>query len=219
MEDGQTQSSPDSQGDFSSADDLRRQVLETVKRFKGNWMELGRYLNLVNSAQTFRAWDYSSFSGYCTRELRLRKQTVDKLLRSYAFLAREEPGYLKDALSGDSVVADVECVNVLRKARSRKDINEKDYGRIRQAVLEGGAEPREVGRQYRSLLAAAREEPADSREAWERCRVEKGKRVLTSLRRLRESLASERYFSRKVVDDLSLLIRRVEEELAAEPGQ
>jgi len=200
-------------------DNLRNQVIATVRRFRGNWVDLSKCLALVESEQSYRSWGYGSFSGYCTGELKLKKLTVEKLLRSYRFLAREETSYLKDVLDPaerTSSVADLESVNVLRKARSSKRISEDDYRRIRSAVLDDGASPREVGSQYRSLLEAARQEPADSREAWERRRKDTVRRTLVSLRRIKENLISDRYLSAEIAEDVKTLILKIENEFSRE---
>ena len=78
---------------------LRFQVLSAVKKFKGNWLDLGRFISLVQQKQLFKEWDFSTFDGYCTRELKLRQATVTKLLRSYIFLKKEEPIYLSRKMS------------------------------------------------------------------------------------------------------------------------
>ncbi len=121
--------------------DLRRRVLTTVKRFKGNWIDLGRCLAEVQAEGSFRGWGYDTFSDYCARELKIRKATADKLLRSYRFLRTEEPEFLSRVQrpeDGPETVPDVESVNVLRRARSNRGIAAEDYSGIRSAVLDEG---------------------------------------------------------------------------------
>lgn len=206
-------------GEENDPERLRRRVLETVRRFKGNWVELGKYLSLVEEEQAYRRWEFADFWAYCTRELKLKKPTVVKLLNSFRFLAREEPGYLKGALErGGSAapVADVESVNYLRRARDSREIPETEYRRMRTSVFDEAAAPREVGKQYRSLLQAARESAEDSEAAWERRSLETARRALVSLRRVREGLESGSCLSAAVLADLKALIGRIEGELSRE---
>ena len=69
---------------------LRFHVLDAVKRFKGNWLELGRFVSAVEKQGVFRDWGFATFDSYCTRELKLKRPTVVKLLNSFRFLKKEE---------------------------------------------------------------------------------------------------------------------------------
>ncbi len=196
---------------------LRFQVLESVKKFKGNWLELGSYVNLVRKSQSFKKWGFPTFQVYCTRELKLKELTVNKLLRSYRFLQKEEPGFLSSALEEETPTAEIpdyESVDILRKALSRKQISGEDYEKMRSAVFQSEVQPRELGRQYRSLLAAAREADVDPEEAWERNRRDAVKRVLASLRKVRATMETTRIVQAGIINSLKKLIEQVEEEIA-----
>ncbi|MFH1038007.1 MAG: hypothetical protein V1789_04980 [PVC group bacterium] len=198
---------------------LRFQVLDAVRKFKGNWLELGRFVSVVGKKQSFREWGFPTFESYCTRELKLRQQTVDKLLRSYLFLKREEPASLSAFLEdGDRIekLPDYESVNVLRMARAKKAISEEDYGKLRSAVFDDEMRPKEIGRQYRSLLQAARESTLDPEEAWATKRQEALKRVLGSLRTVKNTVELSQLLPAAGIETLKKLIAQVEEELVRE---
>ncbi|HPQ67274.1 MAG TPA: hypothetical protein PLI51_11160 [bacterium] len=199
--------------------DLRRRVLSTVKRFKGNWIDLGRCLAEVQAEGSFQGWGYDTFADYCTRELKIRKTTADKLLRSYRFLRAEEPEFLSRVQrpeAGPETVPDVESVNLLRRARSNRGIAAEDYSGIRSAVLDEGVQAREAGKLYRDLLAAVREETPSAPDVWEARRSRLLKGSLVSLRRVRANLENGNYVPARVLDRLKETIRELEAEIAGE---
>ena len=160
----------------------------------------------------------TGFDSYCTKELKLRKQTVGKLLRSYKFLKKEEPSFLSTALTGEEPeeIPNYENVNILRRARSREEIDDEEYRKMRSAVLNSEVEPRELGRQYRSMLDAARQAEKDPEEAWAERRRQTLKRTLGSLKRLKNNLSASGFMPEKGLETLDRLIRQVEDELSRE---
>src|SRR5215470_19463387 len=70
-------------------------VLERAKRFKRTWIELAEALVGVRESETFLRWGYGSFDEYVTRELKLKRGTVDKLCASYGFLRANAPKLLR----------------------------------------------------------------------------------------------------------------------------
>ena len=69
-------------------------VLSSAKRFKSSWVELGEKLLEVQRRGLFREWGYDSFEDYCTREIRIKKPTAQKLTHAYRYLKKEEPELL-----------------------------------------------------------------------------------------------------------------------------
>ena len=199
-------------------DSLRYHVLDAVKRFKGNWLELGRFVSVVEQQGTFRDWGFPTFDSYCTRELKLRRPTVVKLLNSFRFLKREEPDFLSSALSaGEKAdLPDYESVNILRQARAKKAIAGEDYDRLRSAVFEEEVPAKELGRQYRGLLQSARETVLNPEEAFARKRKESLKRILGSLRTIKNTVELSHLLPAGGLETLKKLIAQVEEELAGE---
>lgn len=195
---------------------IRFQVLSAVKKFKGNWLDLGRFIALVKKKQLFKEWNYATFDGYCTKELKLRSSTVEKLLKSYMFLKKEEPEYLSrkmDPESKDREIPNYESVNVLRMARQKKAISENEYGKLHSAVFKEELEPQEVGRQYRNLLQSVRAAEMDPEEAWARKRRQSLKKVLGSLRALKNNIELTHLLPAEGISILQKLIEQVENEL------
>ena len=45
----------------------------------------------------YEEWGYPTFESYCLAELRIKKQTADKLVRNFSFLDKHEPERVKAA--------------------------------------------------------------------------------------------------------------------------
>ena len=180
-----------------------------MKKFKGNWLELARFVSVVHSRRAFVQWGFITFDSYCTRELKLRKQTVEKLMRSYYFLEREEPDYLRSA---DARPADYESVNILRRARARKQLPPEAYTHLRASVLEDGLPPKELTQRHQDILRPGGEPPEPERE-----RREALKRVLSSLKNTQQVLETRDLMPGLRLDSLTDLIRRIEDELSRPP--
>ena len=153
-----------------SPETLRYRVLESAKTFKSSWMELGQYLYAVQKDKLFKDWGYGTFEAYCAKEIGIRQQTAVKLLRSYYFLEKEEPAYLKRRSADGEKPTQVpvfEAVNALRLARQSDKISEKDYEKIREEVLVKGGEAAEVKKKIKYFLktAPAKEAPLEERKA------------------------------------------------------
>jgi hypothetical protein len=201
--------------DVLEPESLRFHVLDAVKRFKGNWLELGRFVSVVEKKGAFRDWGFATFESYCTRELKLKRPTVVKLLNSFRFLKKEEPDFLSSALSAGekAELPDYESVNILRQARAKKAISGEDYTRLRSAVFEEEVPAKELGRHYRGLLQSAREAALDPEEAFLLKRKESLKRILGSLRTIKNTVELSRLLPAPGVETLKKLISQVEDEL------
>ena len=153
-----------------SPESLRYRVLESAKNFKNSWIELGQYLYAVYKDKLFKDWGYGTFEAYCAKEIGIRQPTAMKLLKSYYFLEKEEPQYLKkrsDEESKPTETADLDSVNALRLVKANENISERDYEKIREEVLDKGQEPAEVKKKIKYLLkvAPAKELPLEDRKA------------------------------------------------------
>ena len=107
------------------AGSLRYHILENAKNFKVSWVELGRALYTVWKEKLYKDWGYTTLDAYTGKEIGIRKQTAMKLLKSYYFLEKEEPQYLKqEYIQGAeaSVIPSYESVDLLRQAKTRGDL-------------------------------------------------------------------------------------------------
>ncbi|MBU3759573.1 MAG: hypothetical protein FGM27_06540, partial [Candidatus Omnitrophica bacterium] len=53
----------------TASDALRQKTIETAKRHKASWIELGQYLFTIHRDKAFKSWGFLSFETYCVKEL------------------------------------------------------------------------------------------------------------------------------------------------------
>jgi hypothetical protein len=164
-------------------DSERYQVLVSVRRFKSSWAELGEWLTRVANSGLFREWGYDSFETYCTKEIRIRRQTADKLLLAYRFLEREEPGAL--ARREQRPLPDYRSVDLLRQAREEQHFPAEEYQTLREAVFEEERSLPAVRKQYRDL-DAPRQPLAERNDRQLRAALAAARRLQTALAPLSE---------------------------------
>ncbi len=137
----------------------RFQVLESARRFKSSWVELGERLIAVNEKKLYREWGYVTFEEYCAKEVRIKKPTALKLTRAYRFLEKEEPQMLarQEELRP---LPDYRSVDLLCKARE-EGLAEEPYHDLRRAVLEEERSHPTILKRYRDVAPPP---PQDERE-------------------------------------------------------
>lgn len=193
---------------------IRYQVLNNVRNFKTSWIELGQLLYGVWKDKLYKDWGYSEFETYVSKEIGIQKLTALKLLRSYSFLEKEEPLYLKKEHNENADAAAVpvyESVDVLRRAKNNKDIDEKDYSRIRKYVLEEGKSEKEVKKDLAQIIKQQEENDPD--EAREKKRMTVLKRFLGILKALNTEIKVTKMLPDKIVKETDELIKKLEFEL------
>ena len=134
---------------------FRYQVLESAKSFKSSWIELGQFLFTIYRDKLYKDWGYLTFEAYCAKEIGIRQNTAVKLLKSYAFLEKEEPQFVKPESMEERKpdrIPSYESVNALRLAHENEKISEAQYDKIRQDVLEDVKEDAEVKKKIKYIL-------------------------------------------------------------------
>lgn len=187
-------------------DSFRYKVLDSAKSFKSSWIELGQYLFTIYKDKLFKDWGYLTFEAYCAKEIGIRQATAVKLLKSYSFLEREEPAFLKNQSLDEtkpSQIPSYESVNALRLAKASDRISESDYKKIREDILENPKEDTEVKKKIRYILKSHSKPLSD--EEKEEKKDASLKRILTSLRNTKNEL-QELSFPGKVVKQIDELI-------------
>lgn len=192
---------------------LRYRILQSVKNFKMSWIDLGQALYSVWKDKLYRDWGYLTFEAYTSKEIGIRKDTAMKLLKSYYFLEREEPQYLKKDFNETSEVPlmpSYESVNALRLAKNKKELNEEDYLSLKRGVFEKGKEARDVKKDL-TLLIRQREE-LSPQEAREKRKAVTVKRLLSTLKTLKNEAEVARLLPANIIKDISNLIDKLEAE-------
>lgn len=193
---------------------LRYQILNNAKNFKTSWIDLGQALYTVWKDKLYKDWGFLTFDAYSSKEIGIRKNTALKLLKTYYFLEKEEPrvldkGYAetKDA----SEVPSYESLDVLRLAKKKQLLDEDDYRRFKNDVLEKGRDAREVKKDLTALMK--QREEIEPEEARKRKREATIKRLLTTLRSLKAEIEITKVLPSDVLKQTKTLIDRVEAEL------
>ena len=132
-----------------SPESERYQVLATAKQFKSSWVELGEWLARISNKQQFSEWGFASFEDYCTKEIRIRRQTAEKLLLAFRFLERKEPGLLER--KEGRPLPDYRSVDLLRQADEEQHFSMAEYGELRQAVIEDERSHPAITKQFRDI--------------------------------------------------------------------
>lgn len=195
---------------------LRYHILESAKNFKCSWVELGRSLYSVWKDKTYKEWGYASFDVYAAREIGIRKQTAMKLLKSYYFLEKEEPQYLKDEYAASSQPAQLpsyESVNILRQAKNNKDLDEDDYCVLKKEIFEKGKDAQEIKKNLGVIIRQRQELDPETIRQEKRGAVLN--RLLGQLRMLKRQVEALKLLSGPLVKDLDNLIKNISQEISA----
>ena len=195
-------------------DSLRYHILESAKNFKTSWIELGRSLYSVWKDKMFKEWGYGTFEAYTGQEIGIRKQTAMKLLRSYYFLEKEEPAYLKEDYA-DSVeaakVPSYESIEVLRLAKNKKALDNEDYTKLKKEIFEKGRDARQVRKDLTALIRQREElEPA---EAYRKRKLATLKRFLGILKSLKQEIEISKFLPSPIIKEAADLIKKLEAEI------
>ncbi len=194
---------------------LRYKVLQSARNFKTSWIELGNYLQAVFQEKLYKRWGYTSFESYCSREIAIKTTTALKLLRSYYFLESEESAFLKERLSDTGKVValpSVDSVDILRRARCRKNLDADDYRSLRNCVLEKGEEPKEVRYKLKNILEAYA--GGETEEEEKKRRKATISRCLGVLRTIKREIELSNVLPRKIIREIDRLVAEIETEVS-----
>jgi len=197
--------------DQMDADSMRYAVLRNAKAFKTSWVDLGQALYTVWKDKLYKNWGYTEFDTYTAKEIGIRKGTALKLLRSYYFLENEEPHYLKEEYRQKEdarTVPTFEAVNALRMAKKKKEIDREDYADIKKKVLENGRTEQEVRRNLTQLIRQREElNPEEARKKRQQVLL---RRLISSLKSIREELRASKMLPASVLSDTNKLLSKLE---------
>jgi len=193
---------------------LRYRILVSVKNFKTSWIDLGQALYSVWKDKTYKEWGYNTFEAYTSREIGIKKQTAMKLLKSYYFLEKEEPAYLKKdyrETADAAAVPSLESVDVLRLAKNKKTLDGDDYAHLKKDIFEKGKDAREVKKDL-ALLIRQREE-LEPEEAREKRKLATVKRFLSILKSLKEELETAKFLPFPLIKEADNLLKKIQAEI------
>lgn len=123
------------------AEGLRAAARESARRFKASWFDLAKYLVRVRDEECWQDWGYPSFEAYCSKELRIKRATAQKLVASYGFLARHEAERIA---APPKHVPPVEVIEVLSRAEERGQLDGEAYAELRDTLWDEEARPQAI---------------------------------------------------------------------------
>ena len=128
----------------------RYQVLATARQFKSSWVELGEQLIKVKHQGEFQGWGYDTFDDYCSREIRIRKETARKLTLAYRYLEQEEPELIS-AERRLQPLPDYRAIDLLRQAREEQGFSDEEYAQLRESVIDNERSLPTLQKQFREV--------------------------------------------------------------------
>jgi hypothetical protein len=188
----------------------RYRVLNSARRFKSSWVELGEELLKVNQEHLYRNWGYESFEDYCTKEVRIKKPTALKLTRAYNYLAKEEPQLLTRQAELNPL-PDYRTIDLLRQARQEEQLSVEQYDALRKTALEQSRSHPTVLKQFKEMTTADSDPQAE--------RLRHCKSALSATRRLLGSLENLDHLADAYQAPLMELLELLEGETAEQDSQ
>jgi len=195
---------------------LRYHILESAKNFKSSWIELGRSLYSVWKDKAYKEWGYVNFDIYVSREIGIRKATAMKLLKSYYFLEKEEPQYLKADYAESASAAQIpgyESVDILRQAKNKKVLDEDDYNNLKKEIFEKGRDSQELKKNLGVIIRQRQE--LEPQEAQEKRKLATLRRLVGQLRMLKQEVQLLKMLPMPLVKELGEMIKKIESQMPA----
>lgn len=193
---------------------IRYMVLKNAKDFKTSWIELGRALYSVWKDKLYKEWGYAEFDTYSAKEIGIRKQTAVKLLKSYYFLEKEEPHLLEKDYTQSQEAAQIpsfEAVDVLRLAKSKKNLDQEDYQNLKKEVFEKGKDARDLKKNLAVIIRERQE--LEPQEAEKQKKIAVVRRLLGTLKSLKKEIEVLKLLPASFIKETASLIEKLEAEI------
>lgn len=195
-------------------DTIREQVVEYSKDFKTSWLNLGRHLYAIWQDKLFYGWGFEKFENYTEEELGLKKQLCQKLLKTYLFVEENEPQYLDVDFKGsrDAVnVPNYDAVDVLRLARSKRELNKHDYAMLKAEVFDKGKDASEVRKELTAIMKERKVvDPEEERDNRNEAAI---KKLLGALDTFKKDMEVLKLISKDVLDEAEGLMKKLKEQI------
>ena len=197
-----------------SNEELREKTVESAKKHKASWIQLGQHLFSIYKNKLYKEWGYQAFETYCQKELSIRDTTASKLIKSYSFLEKEEPRIVKPDFTEEETprkIPDYESVNLLRLAKNNKNIPTNEFAELRNDVLNEGKEVKEVRAQVKKILET--HAPKDTPELKDQKRGSILRRLIGFLNGAKTQLAEEDLVPDYLLKQIDALTQKLEDQL------
>ncbi|MBF0510910.1 MAG: hypothetical protein HQL13_01135 [Candidatus Omnitrophica bacterium] len=203
---------------MESSDALRAHIALYAKNFKLSWIELGQGLYGVWRDKLYLGWGFEKFEDYVIRELGLKKPLALKLVKTYFFVEQDEPVYLKKEFAKEREtvhVPGVEGLDVLRLARTKKELTRDDYTKLRKDIFEKGKEASVVRKDLTAIIKERKKvNPEEEREARHEQSV---RRLMSALRVFKKDMDTLKLADPKILNDAEELLQRLQKQYSNDP--
>ena len=193
-----------------NADGVRTHVREMTRDFRSAWRNLAQAIQAVKENKLYLKWGYETFDNYITKEVGIRMNTAVKLIRSYMFLKKEGPHYLKVNAPGkdhNDLSPTFEAVSTLQRAK--KSLDENDYRQVKKELLDEGRDVQAVKKDL-TVLIRNRRKDIDPEEERKRRGKESVKRYLSSLKAFRCEIEMLHILPPNFALEISQLVDKIE---------
>lgn len=139
--------------------------------FKRSWLDLAQALTEVRERGAYRDWGYRTFEAYAQHELFLRRETAQKLVRSFEFMASHEPQRLEAAQQApqSEAVPSFQALDILAEARQNPYLSEEDYRDLRDQVFREDPAPTQLKKALRERAPEPPKPPEEPAARLKRC--------------------------------------------------
>lgn len=147
-------------------------VLDSAIRFKRSWIELAQHLTRVREQGWYKEWKYRSFEAYAQQELHLRRETAQKLVRSYDFLNTNERSHLEAVVRGEpdaEPLPSYQALDILAEAKQNPNLQPQDYDDIRDQVFRDDPPASQVRKLVKERAPEPEPEPEDPAVRLRKC--------------------------------------------------
>ncbi len=195
-------------------DQIREDVLKYSKEFKMSWLNLGRHLYTVHQDKMFHAWGFDKFEDYTEEEVGLKKTLCLKLLKAYLFVEQDEPQYLDKSFAEDKEAVNVpnyDAVDVLRLAKSKKELVKDDYDRLRKYVFDKGKDAGEVRKELGTMIKERT--PVDPEEERQNRSNQSVKKLISALGTFYKDMDAIKLLPAGLVDEAKDLMQKLAAEI------
>ena len=138
----------------------RKQLVESAKIFKSNWIQFGEHLTKVAADELYKPWGFNNFEDYCREEIRIKKATAIKLTNAYFFMTKEDPEIFNHSKLHETL--DFDAVAVLQKAKNDENCSPEVYSELRSSALDKGQSGPTLARKFKKLVQEETQKPDES---------------------------------------------------------
>ncbi|OEU73409.1 MAG: hypothetical protein BA874_02210 [Desulfuromonadales bacterium C00003068] len=157
----------------------RYRILSSAKQFKSSWVDLGQQLQEVRRDRLYVQWGYECFEDYCSREIRIRRQTADKLTMAYHYLEQKNPALISQ---NDNLnpLPDFRSIDLLLQADADKNFNTDQQQELHNAVFEGKLSHPTIAKRFKEMSMEVADQAVRQRAEF--------KSALSAARRLQSAI-------------------------------